>query len=334
MKSTLASHDTLFYMMGFLEKRFLLGFFLACFMVFFSPLGVNAQSLGGISLSSIPKYPEPHETVTVSLNQYGVNTFGATIRWYLDDVEQVDYRNERSMTFVAGDIGERSTVGVLVTQGNGITITDEKVFVPVLVDLVLEADTYVPYFYKGRALPSAEADIRVITLVHDSSGVTTYTYKWSLAGSVLFGGPVRGKSVAELKMPQFDNKRLSVEVSDSSGNMIAENSIVLRNEDPKLLFYEENPLRGLVERAVSGRLSLLGEETTVFGEPYYLNTSELGTHTEFEWSVSGRSVPSGASPNEVTLRKTGNGGSAQIALEVVADGLLPQFVKRSFELLF
>lgn len=302
----------------------------------FFPLFVGAQSLGGISLTSVPKYPEPGEEVSVSLDQYGVNTFGATIRWYINGTEEVSARNERSVTFVSGNLGEKTTVRVSVAQASGVSLTSTKTIAPAIVDMILEADTYVPYFYKGRALPSSNAGVRVVALVHGGTGAdrSTYSYKWQLGTSVLFGGAVRGKYVAELVMPQFDRKPLTVEVSDSGGNVVAKNSIILVNQDPELLFYEENALRGHLGRAIMGELPLLGEETTVFGEPYYLSKNVLGSGANFSWKINNRLTTPNTTPNSLTLQKSGSGGTVGVELDVVVEGDVPQRVKDSFLLTF
>ena len=162
----------------------------------------SAQSLGGISLSSIPQVPEPYESVKVSLDQYGVNTFGASIRWYLNNEEQVSFRNERSMTFETGGLGETSVVNVAVSREGAPTLTVTRVYYPALVDMIVEAETYIPSFYKGRALPSKDSDIRVVTVLNGlPKSPSQYAYKWMLGTQVLFGGPVRGKTTAEITGP-------------------------------------------------------------------------------------------------------------------------------------
>ncbi len=45
-----------------------------------------------------PTYPGPGTEVLVRLDAYSVNTTGAEIRWFIDDVESVGDRNERSIT--------------------------------------------------------------------------------------------------------------------------------------------------------------------------------------------------------------------------------------------
>lgn len=303
--------------------------------------GVSAQGVGdffsegGLSLN--PQHPEPHEEVVVSLNYYGIDLFGSTILWYKDDALQHDATNQRSFSFTAGSIGEKTTLRAVVTLREGKVLSVTRVVSPALVDLIIESDTYVPPFYKGRSLPSREADMRAIAVVHDGSGVadSTYTYKWSLSNSVLFGGPVGGKNVAELTIPRYDNKRLTVEVFDEDGSPVAKNSVVLRTQEPELHFYELNPLRGLGQKALGSQYVLLGEESTISGEPYYLSPDDLD-EVNVSWKLDGQSANSvEGRPNQLTLERVGEGSvRARVGLEIITNALLPQFVRGALDLVF
>ncbi|RLC08257.1 MAG: hypothetical protein DRI24_23635 [Deltaproteobacteria bacterium] len=117
--------------------------------------------------------------------------------------------------------------------------------------------------------------------------------------------------------------------------MVASDFVILEAHPPELHFYEENPLRGLQEKAVGNNLYLLGEETTVSGEPYYMRSELDSLGTSFDWEIDGRSVPTNSDrPNAITLQRIGESGSSNIKLEIITKGNLPQFVRGAFRLLF
>ena len=325
-------------MVQLLRKNIFLWLFFGVFLLFvFSISTVHAQFEREAGLETTPSHPGPHERVVVDFSLYGVDLFGSTIRWYQNGVELIELKNNRSIEITTGGLGEKTTIHTVATLRSGESFSISKAILPTVVDLILEADTYVPYFYNGRALPSREAEIRAVAVVHDGSNMpdTSYTYKWSLANSTLFGGPIKGKNVAELTMPRYDNKRLRVEVFNNLGESVAKNNILLTPATPELYFYEESPLRGLQEKAVVSRLAALTEEVVVSGEPYYLTPKDLN-QTSTEWKIDSEVVYTDQDvPNKLALRRTGEGdATAKIDFEIITNALIPQLVRGVLQVVF
>jgi hypothetical protein len=307
---------------------------------FLSITPAEAQMTIDASSASIvaePEYPSPLGEVTLSLDAYTLNTTGADIRWYINNTERVDARNERSLTMTAGKLGENSVVSVKITMPNAFPITVSRTIRPSEIDIVIEADTYVPAFYKGRALPSSESKVRVIAIPHTSPTVplTSLTFEWKQGETVLFGGPVKGKYAADITMSRYEGDYLSVRVIDAGGRSVGGKSISLTPSDPELHFYEENPLRGLSNKAIRGSLTLLGDETTIHAEPFYMSTDLSRKSATFDWQVGGSSVsPDSNDQHIITLRRTGAGGSAEIGVDVITTTTIPQYVQKVFSILF
>lgn len=200
----------------------------------------QSTSIGGtdISLETIPQYPEPESDVSVSLNDYNINSVGSTIQWYINDKELTQSRNTRSIRVRTEGIGKTQDVKVVLSRPKAPTLTKTIHITPNIVDIILEAKTYIPPFYKGRALPSSESLIRAIALLHNSSGgiKTTYTYKWSLDDTVLFGGPMKGKYILEQPVPLFGGSQLTVEVFDTNNVPVGKKSIGIEPVEPELYF--------------------------------------------------------------------------------------------------
>lgn len=324
-------------MIGIGKWSAFLAIFFSVFLVFFLSTASysRAQSLSNISLTSVPEYPGPNQEVDLSLNQYGSNLFGATIRWYANGVELVDLRNERSITITTGDLGERLEILATVTQASGLTLKSTLVLYPVVVDVILEAQTYTPYFYKGRSLPTGNSKVRAVVLVHGGPPQkdSEYTYRWMVSESVLFGGPVKGRRVAEFIMP-YGRKDLVVEVFSSDGTSIAKKKLELKEFEPELLFYEESALRGHLEKALLEEVPMLGGDKTIYGEPYYLSAGPFDFDTTFSWKINNQKTIPNTAPNSITFQKTGSGGFSNIDLEVVVEKDMPQSVRNSFRLVF
>lgn len=291
----------------------------------------------GIKLTSSPTYPGPNSSVTVSLDDYSVESIGATITWYVDGIELSDNQNERSITLETGSVGEKIPVRVVLSRTNAPTLSSSLTLTPTVVDVTIETNTYVPAFYAGRALPSNDSPIRAVAVVHDGTGAadTTYSYKWSMGSTVFNAGAVKGKNVFEFTPERYTQAPLIVEVFKADGSQIARKSIDLLVMDPELHFYEQSPLQGLFEREVSSPYTLIGEETTIYGEPYYINAQMQDSDANFTWKINGNPTQNdGTAPNAITLRQVGGGGEAQIGLHVITKRQIPQFVEDAFQILF
>lgn len=318
---------------------FLFSFLVCVFFAF--PYVSHAQfSIGqaGLHLVADPQFPSPHTHVVISLDDYSLDTTGASIAWYVHNLEQKESRNERSITITTGGIGEKESVRVVLTRTNTPALSASIDILPVEIDIILEADTYVPYFYKGKALPSLESNMRAIAVVHDNSKTldSAYAYKWSVGETVLSGGAQKGKNVIETVMPHYDNKPLTVEVFDStSGKIIGKKSILLKGSTPELHFYEHSPLKGLSHKELSTPFALIGEETTIYAEPYFMNGVSHEQNMLFKWTIDGEPANHDTNtPNAITLRHVGGSGSADVGVSIVSKTQIPQFVEKVFKILF
>lgn len=304
-----------------------------------TPAGAQTPSFVATSiyLESAPQYPEPNSTVLVSLNDYSVNTLGATINWFVNGVEQVVAKNERSIKVPTHELGTEEVVKVVLSRTNTPSLSATLSLTPVVIDIILEADTYIPSFYKGRALPSQESSVRAIALVHDTDGglKEEYTYKWSAGSTVLLGGPVRGKYTLDYIMPRYDDNELTVEVFNAKGVSVGKKSILVSPVETQLHFYEYSSLRGLSERTTANPLPLISEETTLYGEPYFMNTSMEESGATFTWKLNGEPVPADASlPNAITLSHSGDMGESLVSLSIITKSRIPQYVMETLKLIF
>ena len=298
-----------------------------------SPLGGGA----GVHLVSSPHFPGANTSVEISLDDYQLNTAGASITWYVDSVEQTAFKDTRSITMKTGDLGKKSTVSVILSRVNAAPLTASLTLMATEVHIILETDTYVPNFYKGRALPSVESTVRAVAVVQDGTKSLpgTYTYRWTEENTVLFGGPVKGKYAYLFTMPRYGSKRLSVDVTDATGKSVGEGAIELRATQPELHFYEQSPLRGLSQKEVARPLPFIGEETTVYGEPYFLNASMRNEDATFNWKINSLKTAIGQdTPNAITLQRIGDRGQSQVSFEIITRQKIPQLINGVFDLVW
>lgn len=311
----------------------------ACvFLFFFYSATVNAQANAAkIQLIPTPAFPAPHTETTISLDDYSLNTVGSSITWFINDVEQKNARNERSLKFTTGNIGEQTAIRVVLSRENSLPLTSTYVINPSIVDIILEAQTHTPSFYVGRALPTRDSMMRVAAVVNDGTKTkdSEYSYTWSLEGKVLFGGQTKGKNVIELEMPHYRGVILTVNVLNATGRSVGEGNIYLQAYEPELHFYEFSALRGLSMRELRSPFNLIGEEATIYGEPYFIDAEMDARAATFNWKLNSAAVLHDLeNPNALTVRRVGGSGKSLLDFSVETNTNMPQMVRKGIELIF
>lgn len=296
--------------------------FVALFL--FPTLG-QAQFSGAASLlnpsqiSVSPAYPDPGESVELSLNDYSIDTSGAKIAWFRDGQEITAARNLRNIRVTAGALGSSETITVKTTLSSGSVLTATAVIKPVRVDLLVEADTLIPAFYAGRALPSSGSTVRVTALPFTGTprAPEAYSYRWSVADKVVGGGSQFGKNSVVFRS-QFEKvMNVAVEVIDSSGKTVAKKSVNVPIVKPELHFYTVNPLAGESPIAMGNNFIFSGEEMLVRAEPYFVDNNIFRQNHTSEWKINNQTIENpSADPQEITLRKQGDRGTFSLEFSI------------------
>lgn len=293
------------------------------FVLLFTPLsGLRAQvTPGGISpapqILLSPAYPNPYENVTATLDDYAVDASGAVVTWKIGGVVQKSFQNQRSITFTVGAPGVQVPIEATLTPNSGPRLFVKNIINPAYLDVVVEPQTRVPPFYRGRALPSFGSSVNLTAVVNAGKmNNENLVYTWTVNNSVLFGGSVRGQNQVSVSMPRGE-VFISVTVERVGGGVVASQTIILFNSQPFLAFYGINTLYGLQTRPVGDTLALIGNSTNVRAEPYYLDLRTYNRPNILEWSLGGQITPgTAANPYEITLVRQGGSAPTTVGFHV------------------
>jgi hypothetical protein len=299
------------------------GIVLTLFLLLLLPVGIvdaqiSAAGVGAVAQIELqPAFPGPFSTVKATLNDYATDATGAIINWRINGVVQKSLENQRSVELEVGDIGKNFTIEALLTSSDGTRLSATQVITPAYLDLIVEPQTRVPQFYKGRALPSLGSTVNLSALVN--AGNTTkesLVYTWSMNGTVLLGGPVRGQNQISITMPQ-GGALLNISIERAGGGVIASKSVQLNNTLPFLKFYTVNSLYGVSKRPIKDSLSLIGNSTNVRAEPYNLDIRTFNDPDLLEWNIAGQTVaPVSTNPYEINLVRQGGTQITSIGFHV------------------
>ncbi|MBI2049004.1 MAG: hypothetical protein HYT29_01015 [Parcubacteria group bacterium] len=293
------------------------------------PFGVLGQALpgfgGNITLTVTPEFPRANDQVTVSARGFSVDLDRAEVSWYLNGKLEKKAVGGATFSFRAGALGKTSSLTILVDSPTQGTFRETLAVRPAEVDILWESRAYTPPFYKGKSLlPSSETVTLTAmpTLVAGNGRAldgAALVYSWEQDGRKLLSESGFGKRTATITGPLlFQESIISLEVSSLDKSLVARRTIVLAPVEPKIIFYEKHPLRGILyARALENIFTLLKEEFVLRAEPFFFSKSAEKTGApRFSWTVNSATVLP-QEINELILRHEGDeSGSSRVGLVV------------------
>jgi len=170
---------------------------------------------------------------------------------------------------------------------NGKIAESALQFNTVELDLLWEALTSTPFNYKGKALTSSESLIKV-SAIPNFGGISASRlfYEWQLNNKKMLKASGLGKDTFTFQSSKvFNIDSVKVIVSDMNKESVISKRIRIKINEPKLIFYEEHPLKGpLYEKALGTELNLLNNELALRAEPYFFSKVNL----LYDWKMNGK----------------------------------------------
>ncbi len=278
--------------------------------IFVLPSTVLAAGFDLINITTLPKTPGPNEPVTIRIESYAVGLNSANITWYVNSVPKKNGVAEKSITFETGDFGEKTTIDILILTAEGLKIDKQIVIAPAEIDLLWEAQTYTPPFYKGKALPTYKSLIRTTAIPRYnslSSDPRQFYYKWTINRSLGYGEALGKSSVVVPAGYAGSPVPITLETSLPGTEWKGSKGIDVAIGEAKLLFYHESPLRGVEFRRALGANDMTNEtEYSIFAAPYFFSLDNLMNNTLiYTWNVNNRYQAPALHPQFLTLTKSG-----------------------------
>ncbi len=298
----------------------------------------------GVTLSVSPENPKPDEDITFSLASYSNNLDSSTIHWYIDDVLKQEGVGVKSFNTRVGKSGDILSVSADVFTSDGKQFTQSLSVNPSNVDIIVEAGSYVPPLYKGRAYFASQGTAKLISIpdiVRNGKRLEAkdLVFKWK-QGIISLGnlsGLGRNTLIVEGSVPIKDID-IELQVLDSSGKVVARKSTIINPNISKILFYEDSSLYGvLLNKAIPSNYNIGGkEEVKIVAKPYFFDFVSIGANdSKYSWSVNGKSITLGGPKNEILLRQDGKvGGSASVSLKIENQARIFQFAENNFNITF
>ncbi|MEI6553394.1 MAG: hypothetical protein WCO09_02400 [bacterium] len=300
-----------------IKKSLILFFALIC--IFFA-FGVHAQIKSeDISLNISPAQPKANEKVSASLSSYMLDLNKALISWNLNGQPATQGVGQKNFSFNSGSNGSQTIISVTINTVDGLSINKQFTINPASIDVLWEAyDSYVPPFYKGKALLSSESTAKIVALLSSSknSGVS---YNWKLDGSSQLDSSGYGKSFYLFKKTYLDkNNTVEVIASNLMGQSLGSGKIGLSNGNPKILFYKKDQNLGTQwQQTLEDGFNVDKNGETIVVEPYFMSPKNLNSSDfSLNWELAGTQINTPAVKNELSIKPDSKGGSSAIKVTV------------------
>ena len=250
-----------------------------------------------VSLSVNPAAPSPGEQITIRAATPTFDKNSAVFDWTVSGKSRPDLSGpgKDTINIQAGDLGSLLRVEVSVSSplGGGET----SISLPIS-DLALTwfAQTYVPPWYKGKALPSAGSVVNIIAIPQIRLGGTNLRpenliYSWGLDDDEdIFSGV--GEQVFKIKISDLPgtSHHVRVVIEDAGKEFRRVGELFVVPASPHLEIYRSSPLGG-IEFGSTGSIvsSGLRGEIDFAAEPFYFPVQRK-RDLRFRWEVGGASI--------------------------------------------
>lgn len=253
---------------------------------------VNATS-NNILVSVTPPNPAPYENTVIALKSYENNLDGVLISWSLDGKTVSSGIGKKSFSITAPAAGVEANIVAIISLPDGAIETKVTIRPNVMVLLWQADDSYVPPFYRGKALPTPDSEVKVVAMPEIRSGSGNVSpqnmiYYWKKDYTNSVDGSGYGKNFF-LYINDYleDSNNISVVASTVDQKYSSNASINIGTKQPKILFYKNDNNLGTVWDKILADPHKIQEEETVEAVPYFISPKEIQNPTlVWNWFIN------------------------------------------------
>lgn len=277
-----------------------------------------------LTLELSPSHPTPGESVHARARSSLIDLSETQLAWRANGKTIAAGVGITEVDVPAGPLGSETRLTVTALEGELEFASAEAIIAPVELDILWEADSYVPPFFRGRAMPSAGTNVRMEAVPrfvrNNGSPVATrdLVFTWKRNGYVIAAASGRGKSTAIINSPPlFGADTISVEAKTSDGLLQGIASARTSSLQPELVLYQNHPVFGIAyHQALAAENRVPEIEATFAAVPYYAQAKNPDDGSlVYDWRVNGIGIENDPEhPSTITINASGSTGRALIEL--------------------
>ncbi|OHA08364.1 MAG: hypothetical protein A3A44_03100 [Candidatus Sungbacteria bacterium RIFCSPLOWO2_01_FULL_60_25] len=271
------------------------------------------------SLEADPPTPDPGQSTIVKVVTVAFNAGGANYQWYVNGVFQKEAsgRGNSEFSFIAGRENEAKTIRVDLTTPEGITRSRSVTIRPSMTAYYWWTDTRVPFWYKGKALPSSSSRISIAAMARSGSA-SAATYQWDLNAYPVAKASGAGKSVFTFSASMQVEERIYVTVLNPLAALSKNATIAVPIVPTKVGLYAVHPRQGVrMEKQIRQADAAAGETLEFVAAPFFF-PAESDRFLRYEWQLNRDALP-GAPPDPwhfILRSNAGETGQNRLLVEV------------------
>lgn len=240
------------------------------------------------SIVAAPEGPEPGQTVKLYIDPIGFDPYISRIEWKINGKIVLSGIGEKEYSFNAGRLGETHRIEARATLPDGASNSKTKTITVMGLSFYWWADTQIPAWYKGKALPAPYANATVMALPRLNATLPQNTiYKWKVRdGFVNNKNSGYGKSTFTF-VPQFLGvpERIGVEIINAAATLKKDKSININTATPFVKIYPLKPLEGVDSaRTVKELTTGAGSILDFMAEPFFFPRPSLAS-LSYQWRL-------------------------------------------------
>lgn len=316
-------------------------------MLLWAVLGVGlvqANSHTSISVNTSPENPAPGETVTISVSSFAHNLDTVFISWFVNGVASGGGTGRKSFSVTAPNPGVEMVVTARIGLPDGVVEARASIRPSTMVLLWEATDSYVPPFYRGKALPTLGSRIKVVAMPEIKSGNSFLnpkglTYEWRKDYSAELPASGYGKNWYSYVQDYLENASVvGVTATNTTGNLSSTGNIQVAAYAPEIVFYKKDKDYGtLWEKALGSGHRVAGEEMIV-AAPYFISPKDIRRpELVWYWGINGaRTIVEDLLRQNIlpVAVEAGTTGTASISLRIENREKLFQDISNQFNVSF
>lgn len=305
-------------------KALILGFISLSFFLTGGIVFAQQESTSIIA-NVIPSNPAPGEDVSIYLSSYSDNLDVATMTWFVDGKSVLSGVGEKSLILKAPNFGQETKVVIKVKSQ-----TEESqvstVLKPSYMVLLWEAtDSYVPPFYKGKALPSPDSFVKVVALPEITSGGVkldpkNISYTWQKDFNNMPTDSGYGKNYFIYKNDYLENSNnIGVTAYLTDQQYSSTGRIDINMYQPFIDLYRKDLKLGIDWNNVLNNSHFIKGSDIIVASPYFISPKDIRRpDLVFNWYINNNIVETtNINTNMLPLQtEEGVSGSANVRLEI------------------
>lgn len=302
------------------------------------------EESSSILMNLIPENPSANEDVAASLSSFAENLDSAKISWWVGGKMVASGTGKKTITLKAPSLGGETTIiaKILLQGGNESQVT--RVIRPAETILLWQAeDSYVPPFYKGKALPAPDTFVKVVAIPDLKIGGVPVNpknmiYSWQKDYENVQDASGFGRDFMIFKNDYLENSNnIRVTVSTTDQKHSFGGAINIGMYTPRLSFYREDPAVGTIwENAIEDSHKIKNTET-ILAAPYYISPKEIRQpDLVFNWFINGTPINvENFVKNLIPLKiEEGTSGNSKVKLEIENTEKIFQTVSKEINVAF